>query len=200
MNLPGAQTSRVVAVDLAQTHDFTAIAIIDALKQEGYRPTHHVRHLERLPRGTSYIDQVQRLKALVEASEASRLVVDQTGVGRPVVDMLRQAGLRPEAVTITAGDNASKDGWQHRVPKRHLVSCLQIALQAGRLKVAPGLKEAQRWADELLAFQVEISASGHDTYGNDSSRSGHDDLVIATALGVWWAEVGRPRGGRVLVG
>ncbi len=177
---------RVVAVDLAQTHDYTAIAIIDSEKSGDERPLHQVRHLERLQRGTSYTQQVEHIQGIVEAAGACDLVVDQTGVGRPVVDMLREAGLTPHAVTITAGDNVNSAGFDYRVPKRHLVTTLQIALQSGRLKVASGLTEAKRWADELLAFQIEISASGHDTYGNDSSRSSHDDLVIATALGVWW--------------
>lgn len=177
--------ARVIAVDLAQTHDFTAISISD-VHGDGAHAMHHVRHLERLQRGTSYARQIDRLREIVELVPGATLVVDQTGVGRPVVDMLRDAGLSPIAVTITAGDNVSRDHSDYRVPKRHLVTNLQIALQSRRLKVAASLVEARRWADELLAFQVEISASGRDTYGNDASLHAHDDLVIATALGVWW--------------
>ena len=37
------------------------------------------------------------------------LVVDQTGVGRPVVDLFREVGLKPIAVTLTAGDAEKRD-------------------------------------------------------------------------------------------
>jgi hypothetical protein len=84
---------------------------------------HHyaARHLERLPIGTPYPAQVARVKALhdhLKAQEgtAPLLVVDQTGVGRPVVDMLRAAELSPAAVTITGGDAVSRDGGDYRCP------------------------------------------------------------------------------------
>lgn len=180
----------IVAADLAQTHDFTAICVNEVRDGGDAKPVHRVRHLERLPLGTSYPGQVERIAALVRSLPPCELVVDQTGVGRPVVDMLREKNLLPEAVTITAGDRVHKDVTtkDHRVPKRHLVSRLQVALQTDRLHVAASLAEARRWADEMLAFQVEISAAGHDSYGNDETLYAHDDLVLATALAVWWGE------------
>jgi hypothetical protein len=186
-----AASELVVAVDLAQTHDFTAISVHEFTPGERQGSTQHaVRHLERLPLGTAYPEQVERIAALVERVGACELVVDQTGVGRPVVDMLRGRGLSPQAITITAGDNVSEDVFarEYRVPKRELVSTLQVALQTKRFQLAASLAEAKRWADEMLAFQVELTATGHDKYGNDESMHKHDDLVIATALGVWWAQ------------
>lgn len=186
--------SWIVGVDLAQTHDFSAISVSECVRQDGGRPLHHVRHLERLPLGTDYNAQVERVRHLASQVPACELVVDQTGVGRAVIDIMRERGLSPRAVSITAGDSVNRDEIrrEYKVPKRDLVTALQLALQADRLKVAKSLPDAQRWADELLAFQVEISASGHDSYGNDASRAAHDDLVIATALAVWWGENVRP--------
>ncbi len=40
---------------------------------------------------------------------------------------------------------------------------------------------------ELAAFQEKITARGHDTYAAASGE--HDDLVLAVALAVWFAEV-----------
>ncbi len=115
------------------------------------------------------------------------LVVDATGVGRPVVDMLRGAGLDLVAVTITPGDAVSRDGDDWRAPKRDLVGALQLLFQQERLRVAQGLPEAATLTRELLDFRVKISAAGHDSYA--AWREGaHDDLVLATALAVWWAE------------
>jgi hypothetical protein len=163
---------------------------------------HHyaARHLERLPIGTPYPAQVARVKALhdhLKAQEGSAplLVVDQTGVGRPVVDMLRAAELSPIAVTITGGDTVTQDGRDYRVPKRDLVSVVQVLLQAERLKIASSLKEASTLTAELLAFKVSISLKGHDSYGNDVGpwrENPHDDLVLAVALAAWCGEHYRP--------
>lgn len=189
MNLSRRDTVRIIGVDLAQTHDFSAICITEVNRQ-GEKPVHRVRHLERLAIGTDYPRQVARIAELTRTSKAEELIVDQTGVGRAVVDMMREHGLRPRSVTITAGDNQSSDTIrrEYRVPKRDLVTALQLTLQTDRLRVAKSLSQAQRWADEMLAFQVSISASGHDSYGNDGTQASHDDLVIATALSVWWGE------------
>ena len=50
-----------------------------------------------------------------------RLVMDATGVGAPVVDLLRQAELRPVAVIITGGDKVTSGKGSLYVPKRDLV-------------------------------------------------------------------------------
>jgi hypothetical protein len=150
--------------------------------------------------GTPYPAQVARVKALhdrlkAEAGQPSLLVVDQTGVGRPVVDMLRAAELKPVAVTITGGDSASRDGLDYRVPKRDLVSVVQVLLQAERLKIARALPEAQTLTSELLAFKVSISLKGYDSYGNDQGswrENPHDDLVLAVALAAWYGERYKP--------
>ncbi|MEJ7810414.1 MAG: hypothetical protein WKG32_08375 [Gemmatimonadaceae bacterium] len=119
---------------------------------------------------------------------APPLVVDFTGVGRPVVDMLRADKLEPVAVTITGGDQVTRDGLAWRVPKRDLVGALQVLLQSKRLRIARELPSAAVLVDELLRFRVKINPdTAHDSYG--SWREGeHDDLVLALALAVWWAE------------
>ena len=67
-------------------------------------------------------------------------MLDQTGVGRPVVDMFRHAGLSSIGVTITAGDSETRvHADEFRVAKLLLVSRLQAALHAGELRIAKEL-------------------------------------------------------------
>lgn len=158
------------------------------------------RHLERLPTGTPYPAQVERVRELydrlkVQEGEAPLMVVDWTGVGRPMVDMLREAGMYPAAVFITGGDAVHRDGQEYRVPKRDLVGTVQVLLQTKRLKIASSLKEASTLTAELLAFKVNLNAKGHDRYGNDVGdwrENPHDDLVLATALACWYGEQPQP--------
>lgn len=183
----------LIGVDLGQANDYTALTVLQRDQaQDGI--TYQVRHLERLKLGTPYPAQVHRVAELFVSVKAlgagtPRLIVDQTGVGRPVVDMLRQAGMTElEAVTITAGDAVSRDGRDYRVPKRELVSVLQVLLQSERMTIAADLPEAATLTKELLAFRVKFSAKGHDSYGNDWRENAHDDMVLAVALAAWAGE------------
>lgn len=190
----------LIGVDLGQTNDYTAIAVLERERSEKRSSnTYLVRHLDRLQRGTPYPQQVERVSEVLDRVERSqrhsddasspRLVVDQTGVGRPVVDMLRQAGHDGlTAVTITAGDTPSREGRDYRVPKRELVSVLQVLLQTDRLGIVSSLQHAETLTRELLAFKVKISAAGNDTYGNDWRENPHDDMVLAVALATWAGE------------
>jgi hypothetical protein len=115
------------------------------------------------------------------------LVVDFTGVGRPVADMMRKEGLSFTPVLIHGGDAETRDGAVHRVPKRNLVSAAQIALQSGRLGISTELELAETLRRELLNFKVKINiATKHDSYEAWRERD-HDDLVLATALACWRA-------------
>jgi hypothetical protein len=76
------------------------------------------------------------------------------------------------------------------VPKRDLVSVVQVALQTDKLKIAEALPEAGTLVRELQGFQVKITDAANDTYG--TWREGaHDDLVLAVALALY---AGKKRG------
>jgi len=182
----------VLGLDLGQAADYTAIAIVE---QEGER--YEARHLERMSLGTPYPEVAAHVKALLESdavAEDTGLVVDATGVGAPVVDMLRKEGLRPVAIYITSGDKATREGSTFHVPKRDLVSTAAVLLQNKRLKIAADLPQAAALVNELLAFKVKVDpATAHDSYG--AWREGtHDDLVLALALALWTMEqIAEPR-------
>lgn len=167
----------------------TAVADPNALL-----PTFQCRYLDRLRLGTPYpavADHVRELLDRPELKGHTQLVVDATGVGRPVVDMLRQRGLEPVAITITGGDHVVfEDGW--RVPKRDLIASVQVLLQTERIKFAEQIPAVGTLVQELLAFRVKIDPlTAHDSYG--AWREGpHDDLVLAVAVAAWWGQRWNP--------
>jgi hypothetical protein len=73
-----------------------------------------VRHLVRFTLGSPYTEIFTRLRSVFAEPPLtdSLLAVDLTGVGKPILDMLRQAKfqarLRP--MLITAGHKTSQDG------------------------------------------------------------------------------------------
>jgi hypothetical protein len=182
-----------VGLDLAQVADYSALAVAERSDPGPGTPAlYAIRQLYRWPLGTAYPDVGTDLGLWLSRPPLSgcRLAVDQTGVGRAVVDLLRRlqlpATLTP--VTITAGHNASRspDGSCH-VPKIDLVAVLQVLLSTGRLLIAPQLREAQTLARELKSFQVKVTAAANETFG--AWREGqHDDLVLAAALACWAGE------------
>jgi hypothetical protein len=149
--------------------------------------------LERFGLGTSYPAVCERIVKLFAGPPLanSTLAVDQTGVGRAVVDMIRKA--RPKTtirpVTITVGNAVVPDGTGWHVPKKELVGVLQVLLQSRRLRVARSLPNAAALVKELEAFRVKITASATETFEAWRERA-HDDLVLAVAMAVWVGERG----------
>lgn len=185
-------TKFYIGLDLGQSSDYTALSVLERIEPEsnGKEAAYHVRHLERVrnvpyPQIVSKTTEIMHSPAL--AKEAA-LVVDQTGVGAPVVDLFRQAGLDPVGVLIHGGDKASHEGDTWRVPKRDLVGSLQVLFQGGRLKISKKLPLASALQSELLNFRVKIDpVTAHDSYSAWREQD-HDDLVLSVAMATWWAE------------
>ncbi len=174
----------VIGTDLGQAQDPTALAVAEVRT-----PEIHVRHLERLPLGTPYPKVVERIGNLVDKLPGAALVVDATGVGRAVLDQMREAGLAPVPVTITGGRHTSYDGLMWRVSKQALLRPLVAITEEGRLKVAKGLREAEVLLGELQAFQRQITERGNNAF---EGVGAHDDLVIVVALACWWPAARKP--------
>jgi len=182
-----------LGLDLGQVSDPTALAIVERRER-----IYAVRYLHRYERGTPYIG-TQRNPGIVELVRVlccrppipgSTLVIDQTGVGRPVVDSFRaiRAAVGIVPVTITSGHNARSepDGSWH-TPKKDLAGCVQMLLQSNRLLIAAELQEADILRRELHNFKVKITTAANEVFG--TWREGeHDDLVLAVALACWVAE------------
>ena len=153
-----------------------------------YRPTYRIRHLERLPLGTPYPVQVRavidRLERPPMDTLKPRILLDYTGVGRPVFEMFRQAGLkRAEPITITGGRETTETDFGFAVPKVTLVSRLQALLHSGDLRIPTALPDAKVLTRELQEFRVKYTDAGNATF---NAREGeHDDLVLALAIAVF---------------
>lgn len=118
----------------------------------------------------------------------STLIVDGSGVGRAVVDLLKRGGLTFQPLAITGGDGQSYENGWHRVSKMVLVSTLQAALHSGELKIAAGLKDAKVLVNELRDFRATFTSAGNVVFA--ARESAHDDLVLATAIALWWRRRG----------
>jgi hypothetical protein len=195
------------ALDLGQVSDFSTLAIIERIQLVGdwdpvvfawkKRTMLRLRYLERIPLGTPYPDVVSRVKDVmrqVAAEGGCELTVDGTGVGRPVVDLLRRSGLpcKLNAAIITGGIAESESNGYHHIPKKDLISGLQLAIQLGTLQIAGGMKFGPALVAEMAEMRVKITSSGNEQFGAWREGS-HDDLVFAVALACWATRKAYPR-------
>ncbi len=178
-----------VGLDLGQKRDFSAVAVVERDAAAGCL---RVRHLERMALGTPYTAVVARVGEILRhpaLARQSRLVVDATGVGLPVVELLRGARLpcAVTAVTITSGEQAHGRGDEWHVPKRDLLTGLQVLLEERRLKVNRELKGSEALVKELADVRLHPRAGGRAKMGAEGQGE-HDDLVLAVALACWRAQ------------
>jgi hypothetical protein len=184
-----------IGVDLGQKHDYTAIAVVEKENarlmnrdrvynaQAAVKPRLLVRRAQRVALGTPYPRVAEMIREITREwpmAGQCTLVVDATGVGAPVVDMLRAPGLGCDltAVTITGGDRESRQGPMNAgVPRRDLIAGLQLAIEKGELRVARGMAGAGSLIRELTEMRV------------DDGGGEHDDLVMALALACWKARM-----------
>jgi hypothetical protein len=179
----------VLGLDLGQAADYSALSV---LEREAANPRMlAVRHLVRFPPGTSYATVGTFVATVVRDGGLGHppLVTDLTAVGSALLPGLRPA-VRPAwivPVMLTAGKSPpvkDADGVE-RVPKRDLVTMLQLLLQDRRLRVTLALPEAATLFHELTAFRAKVSLAETDAV--DWRDRPTDDLVLAVALAGWWA-------------
>ena len=201
-----------IGLDLGQRHDNSGFVGIE-------KPARHrlstmpqsllLRMAERIPLGMAYPEivevltsnsRLQRTCPAIRPNNAMgrmagdglcKLVVDATGLGRPVVEMIRRARLECDltAVMITSGDRQHYrpgEGGSMNVPKQDLIAGVQMALERRELRIAKKLREAGTLKRELLDVRMSRRDSGYLRFGADGYGQ-HDDLVIALALAIWRA-------------
>jgi hypothetical protein len=201
--IPVHHPDLIVGLDLGQANDSTGLVQLERSKDD--RPRYDVQAIQRLELGMPYPAVVAHTYRVIEAladmgprPSSLHLVVDYTGVGRPIADMLLEAGFHRlgcqlTLITITGGDSVTRGDRrnEYRVPKRDLASSIQVLLQDKRLRFAAGLPMVQELKKELTGFRVKIKlTTGHDSYGagEDWRSAAHDDLVLALAMATWYGE------------
>ena len=196
-----------IGLDVGQSQDYTALAIAERVELRGewdaarwaYRrmAALDLRYLERVPLQTPYPDVVERVRTVTRSEALNgccHLIVDATGVGRAVVDMLRTADLGCSIwpAVVTSGERETLVDGYWRVPKRDLIVGLQVLLHRGGLRISAEIPLGPVLAEEMATMRVRETPSGHEQYGAWREVE-HDDLVFAVALAHWGAKRAYPR-------
>ena len=187
--------SYVVGLDLGQSQDYTALAVLERTWREAPDRGSATGPLRRpllaalAPRDTRIHELLGDWPPWSACRRCRGLCwhVDQTGVGHAVVDMIRQAERAPRSGRFSLRgepDNRRRGRWH--VPKKELVVRCRFCSKPGRLKIAM-LPERDLLLKELASFRVKITTAGNETFEAWRDRD-HDDLVLAVALACWLGE------------
>jgi len=182
----------LIGVKPGRRRDTTGLAVVESeLRPEGRRRVDHylVRHLERLPPGTSFPAISQRIAAIVDAIRErgeswSSIFVDATGLGEPVIELITEAArsCRVHTVYFNHGDRRWEEDSVIHLGKIYLVTRLETLLQTGQLHL-PRTREAEELARDLMEYEIQIPEDANERYG--AFRVGrHDDLITAVGLAV----------------
>lgn len=184
-----------VGCDLGEVQDYSTISVIrrdiEWREDRGiFISTYLTTYLHRFPLRTPYPEVVEQIKTIFTEPYIAvygTLIVDKTGVGRPVIEMMEREGLSPIGITVTGGNVVTRDsdGFGYHVPKGHLISAFLIMTQSGQFHVSGKLGLAKDLEKEMQAFKVKIKKNtGNEIYEGEGE---HDDLVMCVALPLWYA-------------
>jgi hypothetical protein len=201
-----------IGADFARKKDYTAVTIMERMgdrRDVSPENPYRVRHCERLPLGTRYLDVQTYLRDLMtdvrryaqarydELPPKLRgrdmgsvtLVIDESGLGAPMFDLLDQAQLKPVGITIIGGPTWSTNGLHYTVPLNDLITAVELGMEQQTLGFAADLDHLPTLIEEFATFERRLTKAGHDTYGNYREGS-HDDMIFSIALPLWFATYG----------
>jgi len=188
----------IIGLDLGQQKDYSVLTVTLPVFGADGNLTIELPYMYRYPLRMSYVHVVEYLEKFLDNKELENytLVVDHTGVGRPVVDLLSDYGINSVGITITGGHKSRWiTGRSATVPKFELISRLQVAIQCGKLKIAKGMA----CLDVLIKELINFKASPGKGSRLEGARGVHDDTVLSLAMAVWYIEDKLNRGKKTRV-
>jgi hypothetical protein len=178
---------------LGQPHEPSAFAILER-SGSGNDATYQLKALERYKAGDPYPDTFDRIAKwyAMPNIRGTTLVVDKTGVGKGIVDLLqrRQIGAHLQNVQIIHGHHAGETEDGFSVPKKDAAAALQSVLSTKRIRIPMNLLPGplSSLKKELVNFRMKNTT----TLGGDPMEPHRDsdqaDLIYAVCLPIWYSD------------
>jgi phage terminase large subunit-like protein len=148
----------VMGVDLARKRDYSVIMVFDTKR----------KHLVYYDRFNALEWSIQKARIVQVAKRyKARVVIDSTGLGDPICQDIKNAGVNVEPFIFTSRS------------KQEVVEKLRVSLEFGHISF-PKLPVVVR---ELENYEYKINSNGNISYSSPSGQ--HDDTVMAMCLANW---------------
>ena len=190
-----------IGLDIGRVQDHSAISMIARFYSippdrdlNNMQTMYMVTDLVRFPLETPYAQAEEAVATLWNRPRVSAnrriAVIDQTGVGAPIVENIRRLHrVKTIGINITSGSTVTQhDERTYNVPKATIVTCLIGVAQRQRLRIHPDVAAAAEFKKELETFGYKIDKNTGNMQFESLEAKVHDDLVIAVALPIWYAE------------
>lgn len=147
--------------------------------------------IEQIALGTRYRDVARRIADIACAPRLAgrdvSIYCDQTGVGRPITEMLqdelsqRRRGEEIALYPITFVTGEEYNRAHGKMGKGYLAARLTLLMEQHLLHFPKDSPYAESLRSELLTFQRRMNERQHEQFGAFGAGA-HDDLVIAVGL------------------
>ena len=187
-----------MGIDMGRSRSRSAIVVIEKYTQDKIAE-YRVVYLERYKRNTLHLSVVERVKILMEMGgpfSRCKIVIDYSGPGEVVFELLKDERLRPGGVTITSrGKPGGEKGKVVTAPKDRMMTNATAKLERRRILISKHIRHAVDLVQELANIEVKLTKRGNQTF-QPTGPGAMDDLAIAMVSAIWYAEHGiKPKGG-----
>ena len=195
----------IISLDPAKLRDWSAISAIDmhyvkekkrfeydliAMNRKQGLPYDHPTE----PSIASWALSVYRNQKFWDKKQPPHFLIDATGVGVAVRDILAAKGIKLIAVTITPGNSITRLGRKINISKARMIGKFLGAFDSGKLHVNPAMPIWPKLEKEMLGFRAELNAQGNTKF--EAEEGENDDMLMSLAQGIWYGEE-ILRGGRL---
>lgn len=164
-------------------------------------------------RGLEYETMADYIATLVRHASITHnydLLVDSTGIGSAVVEIMRKRQLNPIPIWYTASGTVrevyapmgqvfsgshqlspAKILKEIHVPKADLVSSGMVLMQQGRLRITSGVKHLQRVQLQFERFKRLVNEQTKRVVYEAESEAIHDEDVVCYLMAAWWMQRSR---------
>lgn len=164
-------------------------------------------------RGLEYETMADYVSTLIHHAAITQnydLVVDATGIGSAVIEIMRKRQLNPIPIWYTAsgavrevytpmgqvfsGSNQLSPARvlkEIHVPKADMVSSGMVLMQQGRLRITAGVKHLQRVQLQFERFKRLVNEQTKRVVYEAESEAIHDEDVVCYLMAAWWMQRSR---------
>lgn len=177
---------KVAGIDVGKKRDPSALVMLEG---EIRGPRRRIIGADRLPLKKTYPDQAEDMAKF--AAGADLIMMDGSGVGAAVVDIIRLITDIPVWSVVTTGGEKAKIVWEEKainVPKKAIVEHLGTSLEKGMLTHRIPDIQGQRILDVLLQEMEKFERRGQKM---EAALGKHDDVVMALCIGLLGYFVGQ---------
>lgn len=149
-------------VDFGKLHDFSALAVTK-IEDSSIR----LFYLHQFPLETPYTQVIGHLKRANQKFQFHKVLIDQTGVGEPILEEIRNQDLKNvKGIKFTVQT------------KENLLSNMKILMEQGKLAIPYHRQLCQQINEQ----QYTYTKTGHIQFNHPPNS--HDDMLWALALAV----------------